>query len=381
MTVRLNMPAMNAVLKTTKFVMLLLLTITSCREKFPVVDDPTDDPVEIPSDRDSSGCSGISMDDMPCVEVSDEPLLKVASYNIWSPSGRTGDKGAKTEELKEILKWENAAVAVAECIKADFPDIIGLNEVSGRSFDIFGLLPSYEKVIFDKNGTPVISSSQTSGLLSLSCCLLYSPDVVELKESGVFRTAPKELDGAAVRDHKTGEEVDVCNEQRHCVWALFTHLESGEDFHVFCLHNDVTYSYTDAAGQVVKDERSQCANAETVLAQAGRMVSAGNRSIILGDFNATAGDASFELFRSSDRWTDAYEEVSLREGTYITSGRAITTMNAKDNETLSTIRPDHILSDGFNVVAYGVDRNKYRSSAGDYIFPSDHFLVYSLLDF
>ena len=125
----------------------------------------------------------------------------------------------------------------------------------------------------------------------------------------------------------------------------------------------------------------QRANAETVLAQAGRMVSAGNRSIILGDFNATAGDASFEFFRSSDRWTDAYEEVSLREGTYITSGRAITTMNAKDNETLSTIRPDHILSDGFNVVAYGVDRNKYRSSAGDYIFPSDHFLVYSLLDF
>ena len=56
-------------------------------------------------------------------------------------------------------------------------------------------------------------------------------------------------------------------------------------------------------------------------------------------------------------------------------------MNGKDNTTLSTIRPDHILTDGFKVSSYGVDRNKYKN-ADDYdIYPSDHFLIKASLSF
>ena len=65
----------------------------------------------------------------------------------------------------------------------------------------------------------------------------------------------------------------------------------------------------------------------------------------------------------------------------MTSGTTITTMNNKDNSTLSYIRPDHIVVDGFNIISYNVDRNKYKNTDGNLIYPSDHFLIKSILSF
>ena len=144
---------------------------------------------------------------------------------------------------------------------------------------------------------------------------------------------------------------------------------------MFCLHNDLTYTYTDVNGQRIKNEQSQCANAQTVMHYAKSIVPADTPSLIIGDFNATAGDTSFDIFRNDGRWRDAYETVAKREGNYKTSGVSITTMNGKDNNSLSTIRPDHILTDGFNVATYEVDRTKYKNTDGYDIYPSDHFLV------
>lgn len=343
--------------------------------------------------RDNSVMAG-GIAALPSKDVSVGGKLKVASYNIWSPGGRVGASGAKTDELKEILKWEKAYCAVADCINFNSPDVIGLNEVTIDSYslasfwgyekypyNIQALLPAYEWLLFDENGNRVTTDSPTSGIYGLSEAILYNPSKVSLEECGYFLTGDESLFGATVHDYATSSDVDICTEGRHCIWAKFTHLETGCLFYVFNLHNDLTFSYTDSSGSKIVDERSQCANARTVLAKAEEIVADGMPAVILGDFNATAGNTSFEYFRSSGRWEDAYEVVATREGTYIASGKAITTMNSKDNENLSYIRPDHILVDSFNVLSYSVDRGRYESTDGTAIFPSDHFLIKSTLSF
>ena len=319
--------------------------------------------------------------------------LAVASFNVWSPGGRTGSSGAKGED-KDKLAWQKAYVAVADCIKSNNPDVIGLNEIGATAYSAGGatniqtLLPEYSWILFKNDGSSVKSPDETSGIYTLSDAILYKSSVLTLLDKGVFWTTSVEagsngpnvpqsdpLYDLKAYDYATREYIDMCNEQRHCVWAKFEHRLTGDKFYVFCLHNDLTYSYTDVNGNKIKNEQSQCANAETVMHYAKLIVPSGVPSIILGDFNATAGDTSFDLFREDGRWKDAYEVVARREGNYKASGTSITTMNGKDNTTLSTIRPDHILTDVFNVSAYGVDRGKYKNTEGYDIFPSDHFLV------
>ena len=336
---------------------------------------------------------------VPDAPASQSKALTVASFNVWSPGGRTGTSGAKGED-KDKLTWQKAYVAVADCIKSNAPDIIGLNEIGPTAYSTAGatniqaLLPEYSWILFKNDGSSVKRPDETSGIYTLSDAILYKSSALTLLDKGVFWTTSIDagsngpnvpqsdpLYGLQAYDFATREYIDMCNEQRHCIWAKFECRQSGNKFYVFCLHNDLTYSYTDMNGNKVKNEQSQCANAKTVMHYAKLIVPAGVPSVILGDFNATAGDTSFDLFRDDARWKDAYEVVARREGNYKASGMSITTMNGKDNTTLTTIRPDHILTDGFNVSSYSVDRNKYRYTDGDYIFPSDHFLIKADLTF
>ena len=324
---------------------------------------------------------------------SDADILKTACFNVWSPGGRSGDNGAKGED-KELLQWSKAYVAVADCIKANDPDVIGLNEIGATAFstknetNIQSLLPAYSWVMYKQDGTPIKNTEEKNGIYTLTDVILYKSAVLTLLDKGIFWTTSVQAGshGANVPesdplfdlkayDYATRSYVDMCNEQRHCVWAKFEHKLSGNKFYVFCLHNDLTYTYTDVNGQRIKNEQSQCANAQTVMHYAKSIVPADTPSLIIGDFNATAGDTSFDIFRNDGRWRDAYETVAKREGNYKTSGVSITTMNGKDNNSLSTIRPDHILTDGFNVATYEVDRTKYKNTDGYDIYPSDHFLV------
>lgn len=336
---------------------------------------------------------------VPEIPASPSKALTVASFNVWSPGGRTGSSGAKGDD-KDKLTWQKAYVAVADCIKANSPDVIGLNEIGSTAYstasatNIQTLLTEYSWILFKNDGSSVKNPNETSGIYTLSEAILYKSSALTLLDKGVFWTTSIEagsngpnvplsdpLYDLKAYDYATREYIDMCNEQRHCVWAKFECRLSGDKFYVFCVHNDLTYSYTDVNGNKVKNEQSQCANANTVMHYAKSIVPAGVSSVILGDFNATAGDTSFDLFRDDARWKDAYEVVARREGNYKASGTSITTMNGKDNNTLSTIRPDHILTDGFNVSSYNVDRNKYKNIDGDDIFPSDHFLVKANLMF
>ena len=322
----------------------------------------------------------VSIPSMPSDEISVDAKLSVASYNIWTKDGRTGSSGASGPDADE-LTWAKSYKAVAECINTNAPDVIGLNEVFKEAYSLYwsnniqSLLTSYKWILYDENGKLVSTTSPIMNIYALSEAILYNPDKVTLSEHGFFWVADPSLDGVSVNG------VDISTEQRHALWARFTHNSTSEEFYVFCLHNDTSKSYIDDSGNKVKDVRAQVYNSNAVLDKAREIVPAGVPSVIVGDFNSTAGDDAFELFRNSNRWEDAYETVSTREGTYMTSGTTITTMNNKDNSTLSYIRPDHIVVDGFNIISYNVDRNKYKNTDGNLIYPSDHFLIKSILSF
>ena len=127
----------------------------------------------------------------PEVPSSQSKALTVASFNVWSPGGRTGSSGAKGED-KDKLTWQKAYVAVADCIKSNAPDIIGLNEIGPTAYSTAGstniqtLLPEYSWILFKNDGSSVKNPNETSGIYTLSEAILYKSSALTLLDKGVF---------------------------------------------------------------------------------------------------------------------------------------------------------------------------------------------------
>ena len=129
--------------------------------------------------------------------ASQSKALTVACFNVWSPGGRTGSSGAKGED-KDKLTWQKAYVAVADCIKSNAPDIIGLNEIGPTAYSTAGstniqtLLPEYSWILFKNDGSSVKNPDEISGIYTLSESILYKSSVLTLLDKGVCWTTSVE---------------------------------------------------------------------------------------------------------------------------------------------------------------------------------------------
>ena len=368
--------------------------------------------------------------------------LKVASFNIWNENARANN--AKGNDYNS-LQWNKAFRAVANCINANSPDVIGLNEVFPGAFfsayanNIKDLLPDYSWVIYTSKYWPAqilsdASSDTYKNNMGGDCqAVLYKTAKFDKLDSemmwitgynnrGISSTYVVPSTDSLYTNHRATvhvyegstlveKESKHWGDTRHCNGVKLRHKDSGKEFWFICTHFDLSVWTGDATEEhpdgyrTAKDMAPQNTNARSLILKAKELTQDGTiPSIIVGDLNTTTGSIPYDHFvtgggwyvkgatwQSSDfkddaqvpgLWSDAYEVYSKRLGNFRRSGVSIATMNGKDNGVLSNEwRPDHILVNGFNVVSYGVDRNRYPNADGYDIYPSDHFLIRSIVSF
>jgi len=160
--------------------------------------------------------------------------------------------------------------------------------------------------------------------------------------------------------------------KRPCVWAKLQHNATGKILYFFSTHFVVP--------SISKE--GNAFNAENCIKYASELI--GSRkipSIIVGDFNATKGAPGFDVVEGSGRWHDVFY-ILKDEGLLDESETQKGTCNAKNEQSISGWRPDHITIDGnLSAESFKTVRSKYPTTDGTEHYPSDHFPIVAELKF
>ena len=169
------------------------------------------------------------------------------------------------------------------------------------------------------------------------------------------------------------------DDNRACVWARMRHKPSGKVFYFLSTHLD-TRSFSGVSYPIVNNHN--CTN--LMLHADSHIVPEGVPSIIAGDMNASPTSSGYmNLMNQEGRrhlWKDAYYVAEESGALGVTAKTSpVTNNSAKGN--IGTSRIDHVFVDGFEVLDYDINQNKYKTENGSEHYPSDHFPVIVTLKF
>ena len=292
--------------------------------------------------------------------------IKVGSYNLMTSDSRVKHM-AKTADMSPQRYWCHSAKAVAAQVSDLDCDIIGLQEVCDSIWGITGD-KGFRKMMEDAGDTRykwILYPNSSSGNLSYDVAIGYKSDVFTELESGIYWLA-------GIFDRSDALPTAPKGSKRPCVWAKLQHNETGKILYFFSTHFVVPGI----------SKEGNAFNAENCIKYAAELI--GSRkipSIIVGDFNATKGAPGFDVVEGSGRWHDVFY-ILKDEGMLDESETKKGTCNAKNEQSISGWRPDHITIDG-NIIAesFKTVRDKYPTTDGTEHYPSDHFPIVAELKF
>jgi endonuclease/exonuclease/phosphatase family metal-dependent hydrolase len=246
-------------------------------------------------------------------------------------------------------------------------DIIGLQEVCDSIWGLTGD-KGFRKLMEDAGNTQykwILYPNGSKGNLSYDVAIGYKSDVFTELESGIYWLA-------GIFDRSEALPTAPKGSKRPCVWAKLQHNQTGKILYFFSAHFVVP--------SISKEGNAY--NAENCIKYAEELI--GSRkipSIIVGDFNATKGAPGFDIVEGSGRWHDVFY-ILKDEGLLDESETKKGTCNAKNEESISGWRPDHITIDGnLTAESFRTVRDKYPTTDGTRHYPSDHFPVVAELKF
>lgn len=319
----------------------------------------------------------------------DGSVINIATYNLWCAHSRNKhlDKDSETEAQRF---WKPSSSAVAEIVREMDCDIFAFQEIGDSIFGKSGFDLSLRKLMDDDyewkiwsnvDGSPVTSSS---GRLSYSPGICYRKSILTCLDGGVFWLGGNPVKPEFLRTDTFDPEYG--DPRRACVWARMRHKKSRKLFYFLSAHLD-NRSFSGISYPVVNE--TNCAN---LMAHTDAfIVPEGVPSIIAGDMNTgvnvTTGEShvGYSILMDSDgrrhKWQDAY---SLAEKSGVLSQTARqnpATTNSSKGDQVGTTRIDHVLVEGFEVLNYDINQNKYKTDNGAEHYPSDHFPVIVTLKF
>ena len=292
--------------------------------------------------------------------------IKVGSYNLMTSDSRVKHI-AKNADMSHQRYWCNSAMAVAAQVTDLDCDIIGLQEVCDSIWGLTGD-KGFRKMMEDAGNTQykwVLYPNGSKGNLSYDVAIGYKSDVFTELESGIYWLA-------GIFDRSEALPTAPKGSKRPCVWAKLQHNETGKILYFFSTHFVVP--------SISKE--GNAFNAENCIKYAAELI--GSRkipSIIVGDFNATKGAPGFDVVEGSGRWHDVFY-ILKDEGMLDESETQKGTCNAKNEQSISGWRPDHITIDGnLSAESFKTVRSKYPTTDGTEHYPSDHFPIVAELKF
>ena len=292
--------------------------------------------------------------------------IKVGSYNLMTSDSRVKHI-AKNADMSHQRYWCNSAMAVAAQVTDLDCDIIGLQEVCDSIWGLTGD-KGFRKMMEDAGNTQykwVLYPNGSKGNLSYDVAIGYKSDVFTELESGIYWLA-------GIFDRSEALPTAPKGSKRPCVWAKLQHNATGKILYFFSTHFVVP--------SISKE--GNAFNAENCIKYASELI--GSRkipSIIVGDFNATKGAPGFDVVEGSGRWHDVFY-ILKDEGLLDESETQKGTCNAKNEQSISGWRPDHITIDGnLSAQSFKTVRSKYQTTDGTEHYPSDHFPIVAELKF
>ena len=292
--------------------------------------------------------------------------IKVGSYNLMTSDSRVKHI-AKNSDMSSQRYWCHSAQAVAAQVSNLDCDIIGLQEVCDSIWGLTGD-KGFRKMMEDAGNTQykwILYPNGSKGNLSYDVAIGYKSDVFTELESGIYWLA-------GIFDRSEALPTAPKGSKRPCVWAKLQHNQTGKILYFFSAHFVVP--------GISKEGNAY--NAENCIKYAEELI--GSRkvpSIIVGDFNATKGAPGFDVVEGSGRWHDVFY-ILKDEGMLDESETKQGTCNAKNEQSISGWRPDHITIDGnLTAESFKTVRSKYPTTDGTEHYPSDHFPIVAELKF
>jgi len=292
--------------------------------------------------------------------------IKVGSYNLMTSDSRVKHI-AKNADMSHQRYWCHSAKAVAAQVSDLDCDIIGLQEVCDSIWGITGD-KDFRKMMEDAGDTRykwILYPNSSSGNLSYDVAIGYKSDVFTELESGIYWLA-------GIFDRSDALPTAPKGSKRPCVWAKLQHNETGKILYFFSAHFVVPGI----------SKEGNAFNAENCIKYAAELIDSRKiPSIIVGDFNATKGAPGFDVVEGSGRWHDVFY-ILKDEGMLDESETQKGTCNAKNEQSISGWRPDHITIDGnLSAESFKTVRSKYPTTDGTEHYPSDHFPIVAELKF
>ena len=292
--------------------------------------------------------------------------VKVGTYNLMTSDSRVKHI-AKTPDMSHQRYWANSAGAVASQISDLDCDILGLQEICDTIWGWTGD-KGVRQLMEAKGDTRykwILYPNSSSGKISYDVAIGYKADVFTEQESGIFWLG-------GIFDRSESLPSAPKGSKRPVAWARLQHNESGKILYFFSVHFVVP--------SISKEGNAY--NAENCIKYAEQLIGSKKvPSIIVGDFNATKGAPGFDLVEGSGRWHDVFY-ILKDEGALGEEETKKGTCNAKNEQSISGWRPDHIMCDGnFTPVSFKTVRSKYPTADGTMHYPSDHFPVIAELEF
>lgn len=292
--------------------------------------------------------------------------IKVGSYNLMTSDSRVKHI-AKNSDMSSQRYWCHSAQAVAAQVSDLDCDIIGLQEVCDSIWGLTGD-KGFRKMMEDAGNTQykwILYPNGSKGNLSYDVAIGYKSDVFTELESGIYWLA-------GIFDRSEALPTAPKGSKRPCVWAKLQHNQTGKILYFFSAHFVVP--------GISKEGNAY--NAENCIKYAEELI--GSRevpSIIVGDFNATKCAPGFDVVEGSGRWHDVFY-ILKDEGMLDESETKQGTCNAKNEQSISGWRPDHITIDGnLTAESFKTVRSKYPTTDGTEHYPSDHFPIVAELKF
>lgn len=292
--------------------------------------------------------------------------IKVGSYNLMTSDSRVKHI-KKNADMSHQRYWCNSAEAVATQVSELDCDIIGLQEICDSIWGWQGNKGFREimEAKGDKRYKWILYPNGSKGNISYDVAIGYKANMFTELESGIYWLA-------GVFDKSESLPTAPKGSKRPCVWAKLQHNESGKVLYFFSTHFVVP--------GISKEGNAY--NAENCIKYAQELVgSLKMPSIIVGDFNASKGAPGFDLVENSGRWHDVFT-ILKEEGMLDEQELKHGSCNAKNEQSISGWRPDHIMCDGkFAPQSFKTVRSKYPTTDGTLHYPSDHFPVVAELKF
>ena len=292
--------------------------------------------------------------------------IKVGSYNLMTSDSRVKHI-AKNADMSHQRYWCHSAQAVAAQVSDLDCDIIGLQEVCDSIWGLTGD-KGFRTLMEEAGNTQykwILYPNGSKGNLSYDVAIGYKSDVFTELESGIYWLA-------GIFDRSEALPTAPKGSKRPCVWAKLQHNQTGKILYFFSAHFVVPGI----------SKEGNAFNAENCIKYAEELI--GSRkipSIIVGDFNATKGAPGFDVVEGSGRWHDVFY-ILKDEGVLDESETKKGTCNAKNEQSISGWRPDHITIDGnLTAESFKTVRDKYPTTDGTEHYPSDHFPIVAELKF